>query len=488
MSAKATYEGERPDLLVIGAGSGGLSMAAAAAMLGARVVLVERDRMGGDCLNTGCVPSKALIAAARTAAIVRRAPALGVDAGEPRIDFAAVRRHVEGAIAAIAPHDSIERFEGLGVRVVQGTARFLDSRRVAVDGRVFRPRHVVIAVGSRPAVPDIPGLTEVDYHTNETIFSLSRPPARLAVLGGGPIGVELGQAFARLGSRVTIVERFALLPREDRRLVAPLRAALDVDGVDVREHARLARVVRAGTAGGLRLHLESGEEGRGGAGTGIVEADALLVAVGRVPATDALDLAAAGIETLPDGAIRVDHRLRTSNRRVSAIGDCIDGPRFTHAAGHQAGLLVRHLLFRLPIRVDHAIQPRVTYADPEIAALGMSETQARRRYGRELEIFEVPVAEVDRARCEGRPEGLARLLVAKGRVLGVGIVAPHAGELIAAWGEVVAGRRALSAVASVVVPYPTMGDINRKLAAAYYRGRLGSPWIGRLVRGLMRLR
>ncbi|RMF15494.1 MAG: dihydrolipoamide dehydrogenase [Alphaproteobacteria bacterium] len=476
----------RPDLLVIGAGSGGLSMAAGAAMLGARVVLVERDRMGGECLNNGCVPSKALIAAARAVADIRHSAGLGIRAGEPKVDFAAVRRHVEGTIAAIAPHDSVERFEKLGVHVIKGTARFLDPHRVVVARQIFRPRHVVIAVGSRPAVPAIPGLDEVGYHTNETIFSISALPPRLAVLGGGPIGVELGQAFARLGSRVTIIEQDELLPREDRALVAPLRDALKADGIVLRQFTRLTRVEREGEGGEIRLHLEPVESRQ--AEPSILVADALLVAVGRVPATDTLDLTAAGIETLADGAIRVDRRLRTTNPRVSAIGDCIDGPRLTHAAGHQAGLLARHLLFRLPIRLDHTILPRVTYSDPEIAAVGMGEKEARARHGDKLEIIEVAVADVDRARCEGRPEGIARLLVAKGRVLGVSIVAAQAGELITPWVEVVAGSRKLASIASAIVPYPTMGDLNKKLAGAYYRKRLDNPWIGRLIRGLMRLR
>ncbi len=476
----------RPDLLVIGAGSGGLSMAAAAAMLGAEVVLVERDRMGGECLNTGCIPSKALIAAARAAADVRRAVVLGIRAGDPEIDFAAVRRHVEGAIAAIAPHDSVERFEKLGVEVVRGAARFVDPRRVVVGERVFRPRHVVIAVGSRPAVPDIPGLAQVPYRTNETIFALPRLPARLAVLGAGPVGVELGQAFARLGSRVTIIEQDELLAREDRALVAPVRAALQADGVALCERTRVTRVERAGADEEVRLFLEASGASQQD-GPHVVAADTLLLAVGRVPASETLDPDVAGIETLRDGTIRVDRRLRTSNPRVSAIGDCIDGPHFTHAAGHQAVLLARHLLFRLPIRLRHEIQPRVTYTDPEIAAVGINEQEARRLHGEKLEIVEVPVADLDRARCEGRSDGRGRLLLAGGRVLGVGIVAPQAGELIAPWVELMAGRRRLSSIASAIVPYPTMGDLNRKLAGAYYRERLGNPWIGRLIRGLMRL-
>ncbi len=472
--------GAKPDILVIGAGSAGLSVAAAAAMLKARVVLVERGAMGGDCLNTGCVPSKALIAAAAMAEAPRRAQAFGIRLAGERIDAAGVFGHVAGAIAAIAPHDSRARFESLGVTVVEGTARFLDRRRVAVGERVFAPRRIVIAAGAGPAVPPIPGLKDVRFHTNETIFSLGRIPERLGVIGAGPIGLELGQAFARLGSRVTVLEQAEMLAGTDEDVRAILRGQLAADGLVLREGVRVVAVAAAGEA--LALSLETAEGGRE-----TLEVDELLVAVGRRPDLSALDLEAGGVALTARGFIKVDGGLRTTNRRVFALGDCIEAPQFTHAAGYAAGVLVRRLM-GIPARADFRWIPRVTWTDPQVAGVGISEAEARRRFGEEVEVLTEPFAGLDRAVCDGATDGFAKLVLARGRPVGVVIVGARAGELIAPFVEVLAGRRRLADLAGGVWPYPSYGEISKKLASAVYRRRLENPWTSRLLRARWRLR
>jgi pyruvate/2-oxoglutarate dehydrogenase complex dihydrolipoamide dehydrogenase (E3) component len=342
------------DLCVIGAGSGGLSVAAGAAQLGARVVLIEAGAMGGDCLNTGCVPSKALLAAAKHAHAMTTGRRFGVAPAIPQIDFAAAKDHVAATIAAIAPHDSQERFEGLGVQVIRAPARFVSPREVAAGGTRIRARRFVLATGSRPAIPPVPGIESVPYLTNETIFDLRTRPEHLIVLGGGPIGIEMAQAHRRLGSAVTVIEADRALGRDDPETAAVVLAALRAEGVAIREQTAAARI--AGGAG-VTVHLPDGSA---------VAGTHLLVAAGRRVETEALGLAEAGIKAGPKG-IAVDARLRTTNRRVHAIGDAAGGLQFTHVAGYQAGVVIRSALFGLPARqrTDHI--PWVTYTDPELA-------------------------------------------------------------------------------------------------------------------------
>ncbi|MGH6905001.1 MAG: FAD-dependent oxidoreductase, partial [Geminicoccaceae bacterium] len=348
----------KTDLCVIGAGSGGLAVAAGAVQMGAEVVLIEKGRMGGDCLNYGCVPSKSLIAAGNAAHAIRNAGRFGVDGHEPKIDFLGVHDHVKGVIAAIAPHDSQERFEGLGVRVIRAPARFVGAQEIEADGRRIHARRIVVATGSSPAVPPVPGLAEVPYLTNETVFDLTERPEHLIVIGGGPIGCELAQAHRRLGAAVTILELFSILPKDDPAAVGVVRDQLRAEGIDLREHIEVKAVVRDGN--GIALTIEAaGVEQR-------VVGSHLLVAAGRRANVDGLDLEAAGIAYGPKG-IEVDARLRTSNRRAYAIGDVAGGFQFTHMAAHHAGVVIKNALFKLPAKVEDRAVPWVTYTEPELA-------------------------------------------------------------------------------------------------------------------------
>jgi pyruvate/2-oxoglutarate dehydrogenase complex dihydrolipoamide dehydrogenase (E3) component len=467
----------RADLCVIGAGSGGLSVAAGAAQLGADTVLIEAGRMGGDCLNVGCVPSKSLLAAGHAAHAAADGEAFGVrPAGWPGVDAGAVRRHVQSVVDAIAPHDSQERFEGLGVTVRRTTARFVDPATVEADGERIRARRFVVATGSRPTVPPIPGIADVGYLTNETIWDLADIPEHLVVVGAGPIGTELAQAHRRLGSRVTVLEAERMLPRDDAELVAVVRSALVDEGVAIREGVRITEVAPAGN--GVRVRFEDGD------GPATVDGSHLLVAAGRAPNVEALELDKAGIAATRAG-ITVDRRLRTTNRRVFAVGDVTGGPLFTHVAGHHASVVVQNALFRLPAKVS-AVIPGVTYTDPELASVGPPVEDAAAEAG--CELVRVPYAESDRARAERRTEGLLKLAADKrGRVKAVAIAGAQAGELLQPWLLAMTTGTRLRAMASLVAPYPTLGELNKKAAAAFYAPRLFSPTTRRLVRWLGRL-
>ena len=464
-----------PDICVIGAGSAGLSVAAGAAQLGAETVLIEAHKMGGDCLNYGCVPSKALLAAAHAAAVQRQAGRFGVQASEPAIDFRAVHDHIHGVIAAIAPHDSEERFAGLGVRVLRTQARFTGPREVVAGEVRIQARRFVIATGSRPLVPPLPGLDRTPYLTNETIFDLAERPRHLLVVGGGPIGVELAQAFRRLGAAVSVVEMATLLPKDDPELVQVVRQRLHEEGVALHERTRVTAV--ESTADGVALITESdGNRTR-------IDGSHLLIAAGRRANIAGLDLAAAGIAHTP-ASITIDPHLRTSNRRVYAIGDAVGGLQFTHLAGYHAGIVIRHALFRLPARVDSRLVPWVTYSDPELAQVGLTEAAARAA-GHDARVLRWPFAENDRARTERMTAGLVKAVVTpRGRILGAAIVGCHAGELIQAWQLAMANSLKVGALATLVAPYPTLGEASKRAAGSFYTPKLFSKRTQRLVRFL----
>ncbi|MGE3280066.1 MAG: NAD(P)/FAD-dependent oxidoreductase [Alphaproteobacteria bacterium] len=464
------------DMCVIGAGAAGLTTAAIAAQLGARTVLIERDRMGGECLNTGCVPSKALLAAAKAAHTMRNARRFGVNGAAPSVDFASVHRHVQGVIDAIAPHDSVERFEGFGVDVIHAAARFVGSREIAAGNRLIRARRIVIATGSEPAVPPIPGLDAVPYLTNETIFENDRLPEHLVIIGGGAIGIELAQAHRRLGAAVTIVEAVRALPRDDTELAAMLLRSLIEEGVEIRQQTEIKSTAPNGT--GVVLHVEeNGRQTR-------IEGSHLLIAVGRKPRTDGLDLERAGIRYDRRG-IAVDRRLRTTARGVYAIGDVIDAPHFTHVAGYHAGIVIRNALFHFPAKVDYAALPWVTYADPELAQVGLTEEAARHRYGEDLQVLRLPLAENDRAQTERHTAGLIKLVACRsGQILGASILAAHAGELAHLWVLAIEQRLKLKHIAGMLAPYPTWGEANKLAAIEFYKPRLFSSWTCRAVRAL----
>jgi pyruvate/2-oxoglutarate dehydrogenase complex dihydrolipoamide dehydrogenase (E3) component len=459
----------RYNLVVLGASTAGLVSAAGAAGLGAKVALIERHLMGGDCLNVGCVPSKTLIRASRAAADVRDAARFGVRLpGDVRPDFAAIMARVRGVRAAISPHDSARRFrDEYGVDVFLGGARFVAKDAVEVNGATLRFERAVIATGARAAVPRISGLAEAGFYTNETIFNLTEQPARLAVLGGGPIGCELSQAFARLGSQVTLIEAGAqFLPREDPDAVALLLAAFERDGVDVRLATTLVEVETRD--GAKRLRLESG-----GKQTSL-DVDAILVGVGRVPNLEGLNLEAAGVRAGRHG-VEVDDTLRTANRRIYAAGDVCSPYKFTHAADFMARAVVQNAFFGFAgkKRVSRLTIPWCTYTDPEIAHVGFYERDAKAK-GIDVDTFEVPMAEVDRAIAEGEEEGFVKLHVRRGRdeILGATVVARHAGEMLSEITTAMAGELGLGRLAAVIHPYPTQAEAIRKAGDAYNRTRL----------------
>lgn len=461
-----------PDVCIVGGGSAGLVVAAGAAQLGLEVVLVERALMGGDCLNFGCVPSKALIAAAGAAQAQRSGAAFGIAPVEPAVDFGKVMDHVAGVIAAIAPNDSVERFEKLGVRVLKEEARFVGRAELQAGSHRIRSKRIVLATGSRPTAPPIPGLAETPHFTNETIFANRTLPRHLVVIGGGPIGLEMAQAFRRLGSRVTVLEAATFLAKDDPELSAIVVARLRAEGVDLHGGVRIANVA----PGVVTL----------GDGTRI-EGSHLLVAAGRAPTIDGLDLDRAGVAHTPKG-ITVDSSLRTSNRNVWAIGDCNGLYAFTHMAGHQASLFIRGALFRAPARLDAGIVPWATYTDPELAQVGPGEREAREKYGDAVRVLRWKFAENDRAQAERETEGLVKVITgARGRILGAGIAGAHAGELIQPWCLAVANRLKISALAGFVPPYPTLGETAKRAAGSYYTATLFGPRTRGLVRFLARL-
>ena len=465
------------DLIVIGAGSAGLSVTAGAAQLGVRVALIERGLMGGDCLNSGCVPSKALLAASHAARTIRQAGRFGVIAGEPTIDWDRLRAHVHGVIAEIAPIDSEERYRGLGATVIRGEARFTGPATIEVGGRELTAKRFVVAAGSRAAIPPIPGLAEVAYWTNDSMFDLTEKPDHLLILGGGPIGLEMADAFSGLGCRVTVIEALRIASRDEPELANGLRLALAAKGVAFQEGVKVI-----GAEGGPALLLADGTR---------IAGSHLLVAVGRTPNLAALNLAAANVKAGPAG-ITTDAGLRSlTNKRVFAAGDIADpagiGPRaFTHVGGYHAGLLIRRLLFRLPANVDYRALPRVTYTDPELAQTGLTEAEAIAA-GLKVDTLHWKLAENDRAIAERDTSGLVKLVVSGTRIVGAGILAPHAGEMISQWSLAIAQRTKLSTLAGLIVPYPTRSEAAKRAVGSFYTPKLFAPRTRRLVQLLLRL-
>ena len=458
------------DIAVIGAGSGGLSVAAAAAQFGQKVVLFEKGKMGGDCLNYGCVPSKAMIAAAKHAHAVRSGSKYGVAAQEPAIDFQAVHDHVHRVIAAIEPNDSQERFEKLGVHVVRAAACFRDGASIEADGRIYTARRFVIATGSRPAIPPIPGLAEVRHFTNETLFDNTVRPRHLIVIGGGPVGLEMAQAHRRLGSRVTVIEAFDPLGKDDPELTGVVIEALLSEGVDIVGRTPVKSVRKTKT--GIAVETD---------GKGTIEGSHILLAAGRIANVEGLNLKAAGIAYTGKG-ITVDQGLRTTNRRVYAIGDVAGGLQFTHVAGYHAGLVIRSALFRLPVGNRTGIIPWVTFTDPELAHVGLTEAQARQQFGGAVKIVRWPFQDNDRAQAEGKTQGLVKAVIGKGgRILGAGIVGAQAGELIQPWVLAMSNGLKIKAFVNMVAPYPTLGEASRRAAIGYFSGLAANPWVRRVI-------
>ncbi len=459
-SATPATERIKTDICVIGAGSGGLSVAAGAVQMGADVVLIEGHKMGGDCLNYGCVPSKALIAAGKQAHAMRAGETYGVTPVMPEVSYAAAKDHVHRVIDKIAPVDSEERFEGLGVRVIRDWARFISETEVQAGNTIIEARRFVIATGSQPLVPPIPGIADVEVHTNETIFDLREKPEHLLIVGGGPIGMEMAQAHVRLGSKVTVIEGETAMGKDDPELAAIVLDRLRAEGVDIVEGQKAEKIT-------------------GGDGTVTVETDGgrytgshLLMAVGRKVNIDRLDLDRGNVAH--DRAVKVGADLRSvTNRRVYAVGDAAGGLQFTHVAGYHAGVIIRSILFGLPskARTDHI--PWATYTDPELAQVGLTEAQAIKEHGKHaVTVARFEYDENDRAIAEGRTTGFIKVMVVRGRPVGASIVGAQAGELIGLWALAIANKLKMSAVANMVAPYPTLGEINKRAAGAYFSPKL----------------
>ena len=440
------------DLVVIGGGSGGLVVAGAAAQLRAKVALVEKDRLGGDCLWYGCVPSKSLIHAARVAYEVKHSSRFGIHTLPPEINFAQANGHVQTVIATIEPHDSPERFRGLGVEVIFGSGKFIDKRTFEVNGRKLTARNFVVSTGSRPAIPPVTGLKEAGFLTNEQVFSLTERPESLAVIGAGPIGCELGQTLQRLGSQVTIISsRDRILPKEEPEAAAVVEQQLLSEGINLIKNARAEKVE---VIDGKKHLWAGGQE---------IIVDEILVATGRSPNVESLNLEAAGVKYDKKG-IKVDEKLQTTNKRIYGCGDVIGGYQFTHVASHEAVVVIQNALF-LPIKkVDYRVIPWATFTEPELARVGLTEEQARKRYGDDIYILKQEMKEVDRAQAEGATNGFAKIIAtSKGEILGAHLVGASAGELIHEIILAMANKLPVSALSGIHI-YPTLSEVTSKAA------------------------
>ncbi len=459
------------DFCVIGGGSAGLSFAAGAAQMGASVILLEKHIMGGDCLNSGCVPSKALLALAKHH---KKAHPISP------ADMKEIHSKVKAVIARIAPHDSVERFQNLGVRVIQEHGYFVSPRTVETLYHRINARRTILATGSCPALPPIPGLEHVPYLTNETLFDLRELPSHLVIIGGGPIGCEMAQAFCLLGSQVTILEARSIMPRDDTTAVAVVREKLRREGVQIEEQVTIAAVKM--TPGSIRIEGKNLNKA-----PFILEASHLLVATGRAPRLSGLNLEKAGIEATPRG-IHVDERLRTTNSRVYAIGDCIGQHQLTHAAGYHASLAIRNSIFGLRTKLATQALPWVTYTDPECAQVGLTENHAVAQ-GIPHRVLSSDFSANDRALCEGETLGFIKVIVTpKGHILGATIVGTHAGELIFPWAMAMQNKLKISSITHTIAPYPTLSEISKRAAGQFYTPGLFGPRMRKIVRFLMGLR
>ncbi|MCL1473917.1 dihydrolipoyl dehydrogenase family protein [Argonema antarcticum] len=441
------------DIVIIGGGSAGLVVASAAAQLKAKVALVERDRLGGDCLWYGCVPSKSLIHASRIAYEVKNAARFGVYSQNPEIDFAKAMGHVRSAIAAIEPHDSPERFQSLGVEVIFGSGQFTDKQTFEVNGRRLKARAFVISTGSRPAIPPIPGLQEAGYISNEQVFQLNKRPDSLAVIGGGPIGCELGQAFSRLGTEITIIASSDyLLPKEDPEAAKVVQSQFESEGIRVITKTRVERVEIADG----KKQLWAGKQK--------IAVNEILIATGRKPNIESLNLEAAGVEIDKQG-VKINAKLQTTNPRIYACGDVIGGYQFTHVAGYEASVVLKNALFFPLSKTNYRVIPWATFTDPELARVGLTEQQARQEYGDNIYVLRCDFADVDRAQAEAATSGFAKIITrSNGEILGATLVGPSAGELIHEVVLAMSNKLKVSALSGIIHIYPTLAEVNSKAA------------------------
>ncbi len=469
---------ETYDIVVIGAGSGGLVVASGAAQLGAKVALVEKDRMGGECLNTGCVPSKTLIHSARVVALMKRAGEFGLDPVDVRFDYSKVIDHVHEVIGRISRHDSVERFEGLGCDVFLGGARFESPHEITVGEKRIHGKRFVIATGSGPLIPPFPGLDEVGCLTNENIFDNRKLPGSLIVLGAGPIALELGQAFHRFGSKVTVIQRSStVLSKEDMDIRVKMEEILKGEGLEIITGTAIERFE---VVDGKKV-IYFKKDGKDMS----VGAEEILCALGRVPNTGSLNLEAAGVEYNNKGIV-VDNRLRTSQRHIYACGDVIGHYLFTHMAGYQAGIILRNAIFRLPAKVDYTVVPWVTFTDPEVARVGMTEDEAREKSG-DISVYTFPFEDNDRANTEEERNGFAKIICdRKGMIQGAHIIGPHAGEYLH---ELVLAMKhdiSINSIVNTIHVYPTLAEILKQVSSQRLKGSL-TPFKKRVIKFLFGL-
>ncbi len=468
------------DICIIGAGSGGLSVAAGAAQLGMNVVLIERSKMGGDCLNTGCVPSKALLAAAKRAQAHRKTDVNGIAAHEPEIDFSAIKDYVFDTIKTIEPNDSVVRFEGMGVKVIHQNAKFLSPKSVQAGDEIITARYFIIATGSHAVVPPITGLDKDKCFTNENIFDLRERPNHLLIIGGGPIGLEMAQAHHRLGCRVSVFDMGDILPRDDVDNVSILRQSLVSEGIELFEQIKITKITHEGKNHTIQIE-QNGQ-------TIDITGTHILVAAGRAPNTEGLDLERANIAYDKKG-ITVNASLKTSNKNIFAIGDVSGGPQFTHVAGYHAGIIIRNICFKIPAKVDYKALPWVTYTDPELAQVGLTAKSAIEKFGEgNIRIVSWDFADNDRAVAERATNGHIKIITdKKGYIFGASIVGAHAGELISMWALAISSGLKIGAVASMIVPYPTISEVGKRAAGAWYTPQLFSEKTKKIVKLLQKL-
>ena len=467
-----------PDFCVIGAGSAGLSFAAGASQMGASVVLLESKKMGGDCLNYGCVPSKALIAAAKFGHEAKRATKFGWNFSNEKINYKKVYNHINEVVNSIAPNDSIERFEKLGVNVISEQGKFISKQSLETNSYVINAKRFIIATGSFPFIPKIDGLSEVEYLTNETIFDLQELPNHLVIIGAGPIGTEMSQAFIRLGSKVTVLDAFKMLPKDEPALVQNLKSILISEGVNILENVIIKSVSQNKKE--IKIHYSTQAKKEE-----ILTASHLIVAAGRRANIANLNLESAGVNFSSSG-IQVNQNLQTSNPKIYAIGDCTGGYQFTHVAGFHASLAIRNSIFGMRSKFETKAIPWVTYTDPELAHVGYLESQLIDQNVK-YKSLTIKFDENDRAQTERQTGGSIKVLASSnGKILGVSILGSHAGELIYPWVLAIQNNLKLSAIASAIAPYPTLNDISKRIAGSFYTEKLFSSRMKRFVRFIMR--
>lgn len=465
------------DICVIGAGPGGLAVATGAAAFGRSVVVVERNKFGGEVLNSGCIPSRALAAVANRAHAMRSAGALGLDARDPEVDLRAVGAHVAGILEGVAPNFAAERFAGLGIKVIHAAGRFINRKTVVAGDNRIKARRFVIATGSAPLIPAIPGLDSVPYFTNETIFANQERLHSLIIIGGGSTGLELAQTYSRLGSRVIVLDAGKVLADEDPELSTFVLAQLAEEGIGIHQDTKVESV--EGGLGRVRVNVSVDGEKH------VVEGSHLLLAAGRRPSTSDLGLEAAGIR-YDERGIKVDAGLKTSNRRVFAIGDAAGGPSYAQVADYHADLVLRRGLLHYPARIDPRLIARATFTDPELAYVGLSEAEAVKR-AKKISVLRWPYRENDRARTEGKTTGHVKVVMSRdGKILGAGIVGTQAAELLQLWSLAISKGLNIKDVSGWVAPYPTLSEINKKLGQSYYVAKATNPTLRKVIGFLAR--